>query len=282
MYESTDKMVSHPDHYQAENGMEVINVIEAFTAGLTGVEAYDAGNIIKYACRWSKKNGIQDLEKIIWYATHLIEHLKRKNGETIKPEEDVEEEETAAPEPKDTDDGIVYPHAYSVKYIFERYSELHDAGKIHSTILSAVEMFNAKFTVNYVPGKKNTIYLECDSFFDEYFTYNSADDWSFEGGYEYKEAVEECYGTIDDEEGIKAMYTRQEIYNRFVELVKEGKMLTEAALNEIHSYRDVEGVPNMIDIIGKDECLIYTFYMVDYDHYVLYDEDEDVIVGTME
>ena len=56
MYESTDKMVSHPDHYQSE--------------------ATDTGNIIKYACRWKKKNGVQDLEKIIWYARHLIEHIK--------------------------------------------------------------------------------------------------------------------------------------------------------------------------------------------------------------
>lgn len=41
-----------------------------------GVEATDTGNIIKYACRWKKKNGIQDLEKILWYTQHLIDHLK--------------------------------------------------------------------------------------------------------------------------------------------------------------------------------------------------------------
>lgn len=77
-YESTDKMVSHPDHYQSNTGLEVIDVIEAFTDGLTGIEATDTGNIIKYACRWKKKNGIQDLEKIIWYAQHLINHLKKE------------------------------------------------------------------------------------------------------------------------------------------------------------------------------------------------------------
>lgn len=70
-----DKMVHHPDHYQSNNGLEVIDVIEAFTEGLEGIEATDTGNIIKYACRWSKKNGIQDLKKIIWYAEHLIKHL---------------------------------------------------------------------------------------------------------------------------------------------------------------------------------------------------------------
>lgn len=76
MYESKDKMVSHPDHYQSANGLEVIDCIEAFTAGLDGIEATDTGNIIKYACRWKKKNGIQDLEKIIWYTQHLIDYLK--------------------------------------------------------------------------------------------------------------------------------------------------------------------------------------------------------------
>lgn len=78
LYESEDQMVSHPQHYQSESGMEVIDVIEAFTANLKGIEATDTGNIIKYACRWSRKNGIQDLRKIIWYATHLINYLERK------------------------------------------------------------------------------------------------------------------------------------------------------------------------------------------------------------
>lgn len=55
MYESEDKMVSHPEHYMSKTGMEVIDVIEAFTDELKGVEATDTGNIIKYACRWKKK-----------------------------------------------------------------------------------------------------------------------------------------------------------------------------------------------------------------------------------
>ena len=57
MYESKDKMVSHPVHYQSTKGFEVIDVIEAFTEELSGIEATDTGNIIKYACRWKRKNG---------------------------------------------------------------------------------------------------------------------------------------------------------------------------------------------------------------------------------
>lgn len=83
MYESDDKMVSHPNHYQSETGLEVIEAIEAFTFDLQGIEAVDTGNIIKYACRWKKKNGIQDLEKILWYTQHLIDHLKNLEKETI-------------------------------------------------------------------------------------------------------------------------------------------------------------------------------------------------------
>lgn len=75
MYESENKNVSHPEHYQSDKGIEVIDVIEAFTDGLNGIEATDTGNVIKYACRWKKKNGIEDLEKIIWYTQHLIDHL---------------------------------------------------------------------------------------------------------------------------------------------------------------------------------------------------------------
>lgn len=81
MYESPDKMVSHPAHYQSETGLEVIDVIEAFTFDLKGIEATDTGNIIKYACRWKQKNGIQDLEKIMWYTQHLIDHLRKLEKE---------------------------------------------------------------------------------------------------------------------------------------------------------------------------------------------------------
>lgn len=82
-YESSDEQVYKPPHYQSETELEVIDVIEAFTFNLKGIEATDTGNIIKYACRWKRKNGIQDLEKIIWYAQHLIEHLKKQGGKIL-------------------------------------------------------------------------------------------------------------------------------------------------------------------------------------------------------
>jgi hypothetical protein len=68
--------VNHPSHYQSKNGLEVIDVMAAFTADLTGIEAVDTSNVIKYICRWKKKNGIEDLKKAAWYLDHLIEHVE--------------------------------------------------------------------------------------------------------------------------------------------------------------------------------------------------------------
>ena len=80
MYESPDKMVSHPAHYQSETGLEAIDVIEAFTFDLKGIEATDTGNIIKYACRWKQKNGIQDLGKdyVVYTASYRPSQKTRK------------------------------------------------------------------------------------------------------------------------------------------------------------------------------------------------------------
>ena len=86
MYESDDKMVSHPSHYQSKSGLEVIDVIEAFTEDLSGMEAVDTANVIKYICRWKKKGGVQDLKKVIWYATDLIDRIE---GRTDDQDEDV-------------------------------------------------------------------------------------------------------------------------------------------------------------------------------------------------
>lgn len=64
--------VNHPEHYQSNNGIEVIDVMDAFTEGLEGIEAVDTAQVIKYICRWKKKNGLEDLKKAKWYIEHLI------------------------------------------------------------------------------------------------------------------------------------------------------------------------------------------------------------------
>lgn len=74
----SEDMVNSPKHYQSSTGLEVIDVIEAFTDGLNGVEATDTGNVIKYICRWNHKNGLEDLKKAQWYLNHLINHIEEK------------------------------------------------------------------------------------------------------------------------------------------------------------------------------------------------------------
>ena len=69
--------VNHPSHYN-QNGMEVWGVIKAFTSDLNGVEAFYAGNVIKYVLRWEHKNGIEDLEKAKVYIDKIIEMEKEK------------------------------------------------------------------------------------------------------------------------------------------------------------------------------------------------------------
>jgi hypothetical protein len=68
--------VDHPAHYQTMAGIETIDVMEAFTEKLSGVEAVNTSQIIKYICRWKEKNGIEDLEKAKWYLERLINYEK--------------------------------------------------------------------------------------------------------------------------------------------------------------------------------------------------------------
>ena len=55
----TDYLVN-PKHYKSEKGLECIDCIEGVVEGLTGIEATDTGNIMKYLWRWKKKDGVNE------------------------------------------------------------------------------------------------------------------------------------------------------------------------------------------------------------------------------
>lgn len=75
----------NPAHYISPDGtMETIDVIEAFTSDLQGIEAVCTANALKYICRWNHKNGVEDLKKAKWYIQKLIYHLEK--GETNESE----------------------------------------------------------------------------------------------------------------------------------------------------------------------------------------------------
>lgn len=73
---SSKDNINHPNHYKTKSGLEAIDVIKAFTEDLKGVEAVDTANIIKYICRWKKKNGLEDLKKAQWYLNDLIKTVE--------------------------------------------------------------------------------------------------------------------------------------------------------------------------------------------------------------
>ena len=71
--------VNHPDRYN-KGGIEVIDIIKAYTEDLNGKEAFNIGNAIKYICRLGKKDEkVQELKKARWYIEKLIEDMESEN-----------------------------------------------------------------------------------------------------------------------------------------------------------------------------------------------------------
>ena len=66
----------NPNHYKGKNGLEAIDVMESFVDGMSGPEAICTGNVIKYILRWPKKNGLEDLKKVIRETTKNFTEIK--------------------------------------------------------------------------------------------------------------------------------------------------------------------------------------------------------------
>ena len=77
--------VKHQKYYFSD-GIEVIDVIKAFTKDCTPFEAYCSGNVIKYICRWKHKNGIEDLKKAREYLNMMIDNDVKANFQRISYE----------------------------------------------------------------------------------------------------------------------------------------------------------------------------------------------------
>lgn len=97
VYECKDPAVN-PNHYKSKNGLEVIDCIEAFTADLTGIEAVCVANILKYICRYKKKNGLQDCRKAAWFVNKLIKHLEEQEQEKKYEKKDIPRGSNNGPE----------------------------------------------------------------------------------------------------------------------------------------------------------------------------------------
>ena len=66
----------NPQHYK-QGSVECIDALEAATINKTGIEAVCTANIIKYLWRYEAKNGIEDVEKSLWYLQRLLTHLEK-------------------------------------------------------------------------------------------------------------------------------------------------------------------------------------------------------------
>jgi len=58
--------------------------IEPLTVILANNYGFLKGNAIKYLMREEYKNGVDDLEKAIWYIKLLVKERERANGEIIR------------------------------------------------------------------------------------------------------------------------------------------------------------------------------------------------------
>lgn len=72
--------VNHPSHYN-QGGIECIDAIQSAIVSLSGAEAFYTGNAIKYLWRWKGKNGVEDLNKAIWYIEKLKELVENNDSE---------------------------------------------------------------------------------------------------------------------------------------------------------------------------------------------------------
>lgn len=66
--------VNHPSHYN-QGGIECIEAMES-AFGTEAVAAFCKCNAFKYLWRSDYKNGIEDVEKALWYLNKLLEILK--------------------------------------------------------------------------------------------------------------------------------------------------------------------------------------------------------------
>ena len=67
--------VNNPVHYNHSN-IECIEAIEAMTENMSGHIAPHAANVLKYLWRHEYKNGLEDIDKAIWYLNRLKKRYK--------------------------------------------------------------------------------------------------------------------------------------------------------------------------------------------------------------
>ena len=71
--------VQRPSHYAVQGEIECIDFIEICIKKYSGIVAGSLFNTLKYTWRTHNKNGKQDLEKALYYASKAVEKIKLYN-----------------------------------------------------------------------------------------------------------------------------------------------------------------------------------------------------------
>ena len=74
--------VEHPKHYNAGN-IECIDAMES-AFGIEAVQNFCALNAFKYIWRFLHKNGVEDVDKAVWYLEKYIELELKKIKEGLE------------------------------------------------------------------------------------------------------------------------------------------------------------------------------------------------------
>jgi len=78
IYQDKDKI--NPNHYrQHKSGVECITITEHMS--------FNLGNVIKYVWRADLKNGVEDLEKAVWYLNRELQNRRPK--EALVPRDNI-------------------------------------------------------------------------------------------------------------------------------------------------------------------------------------------------
>lgn len=138
--------VNHPNHYKMPGGIEVIDMIKN-VLGYEGFLAYCRGNVIKYICRYQRKNGREDLEKAIVYTRFMLDMMQKYDCSQVK----------AAPR------GIVLPHPCDGP-LYEKWTDDDYLMKVVEEVNEMVEahgdLKRAKSSDSIVDCKDH-LYQEC-------------------------------------------------------------------------------------------------------------------------
>lgn len=70
--------VNNPIHYN-QGKIECIDAIEAMTENMSGAIAPQAANVLKYMWRCEYKNGLEDIDKAIWYLNRMRKRWVEKH-----------------------------------------------------------------------------------------------------------------------------------------------------------------------------------------------------------